>query len=527
MLRHCAIILVLITACMMSGVGAQEGETPPPIPTPDWTINWYAFPYSLYCSEIDTSRSNGPNWGEIQIGSSTLSDLDIYVTGLSGGYQTDGVLGNWVNYYMSSASQADEEGVPDQIIACILEDTVWLLKVTIGDNPLLKIQLSDLITEYGLPDAVTWTEVLQTRVVFWFERGIAAEVGVYESDMETIHNFGNISNLIYFPYQNNQNYETRWPYNITRTTPPPTGDEVLVPPLPTEQNPFDFDSIIQSEQLGGRTNSEGIEPGAIMLDRVGIPMVYVPPATYVVGIDPVRLRELCDARGEADADRCVEIIEEDTGATYTYNVDLPAFWIDQYEVTIEQFSQVCTANYIWFPEGCVDRQLPPEVTNLPNQPQLGVTYMDAIAYCGSRGARLPTEAEWEYAASGPDKLLFPWGNEFNPDYVNPFDEYPPQRTYPVGSISENQSWIGVFDMAGNAAEWVEDRFLPRFLMMLSLEEVYISNKGVDADIRRVIRGGSWDGRPWPMTTFYREAETPQTLSWWVGFRCARTTPPGE
>jgi formylglycine-generating enzyme required for sulfatase activity len=113
------------------------------------------------------------------------------------------------------------------------------------------------------------------------------------------------------------------------------------------------------------------EPGAIMLDRAGIPMVYVPPARYMVGIDPVRLRELCEARGESDADRCVEIIEEDTGATYTYNVDLPAFWIDRYEVTIEQFSQVCTANYIWFPEGCVDRQLPPEVTSLLNQPQLG------------------------------------------------------------------------------------------------------------------------------------------------------------
>lgn len=268
-------------------------------------------------------------------------------------------------------------------------------------------------------------------------------------------------------------------------------------------------------------------PGVIRSDQLGIEMVYVPESTFVVGIEIDRLLEICEARGETDVDRCAQVIEEDTGATYTYTIEIDTFWIDRYEVTNEQFYQVCSTNYIWFPAGCNDPQLSSEFTDEPTQPIVGVNYLDAVAFCGARNARLPTEAEWEYAASGTDKLIFPWGNTFNEGYVNPFEEYPPLRTYPVGSISENQSWVGAFDMAGNAAEWVEDRFLPRFLNTLPLEEIYISNRGDDADIRRVIRGGSWDGRPWPMMTFYRESQPIQVSSEYVGFRCARTTTPGE
>ena len=271
-----------------------------------------------------------------------------------------------------------------------------------------------------------------------------------------------------------------------------------------------------------------IEPGTVMIDRTGAEMVYVPAATYVVGIEPERLMEVCEQRGESDIERCIQVIEEDTGATFTYTFDIPAFWIDRYEVTIEQFSQACTTNFIWYPNGCINLDLSPELMQEPNQPQVKVKYTDAVTFCGSRGARLPTEAEWEYAASGPDKLVFPWGNEFNRDYVNPLgDPLPQESTYPVGSAPENVSWVGAYDMAGNAAEWVEDLFLTRFLTTLSIEEVYISSRDSDTDIRRVIRGGSYEGRPWPMTTFYRESETIQTMSPWVGFRCVRTARPED
>jgi formylglycine-generating enzyme required for sulfatase activity len=143
-----------------------------------------------------------------------------------------------------------------------------------------------------------------------------------------------------------------------------------------------------------------------------------PEQLWLTGIDSDTLRSVCEDRGEPNPDRCVQIITEDAGSTNTYSAQILSFWIDRYEVTIEQFVKVCTSNYIWFPEGCIDRHLAPELTVVGNQPQVGVSYMDAIAYCGARGARLPTEEEWEYAASGSDKLIFPWGDEFVEDYVH-------------------------------------------------------------------------------------------------------------
>lgn len=288
--------------------------------------------------------------------------------------------------------------------------------------------------------------------------------------------------------------------------------------------------IVFVDKAATEAQDAPFEPGTIVLDRVGIEMVYIPAASFVIGIDPVRLRELCEIRGESDADRCIEFIEEDTGATYTYTVDIPQFWIDRYEITIAEFNKHCIASFDVLAEPCGDAisSYRPELVENPQQPRVGISWERAMIFCAARGTRLPTEAEWEYAASGPDKLFFPWGNEFNPDYLHSSEDvYPPTTTYPVGSVPQNQSWIGVYDMAGNAAEWVEDRFLPRFLTSLTLDEVPISVRSHDAEIRRVTRGGSSDGRPWPMTTFYRESERQTVGSEYIGFRCARSTPPGQ
>lgn len=288
--------------------------------------------------------------------------------------------------------------------------------------------------------------------------------------------------------------------------------------------------LMMSPQPKSAVAQDGeIPAGTVMVDRTGAEMVYVPAATYLVGIEPDRLMEVCEERGASNIEECVYIIEEYTGATLTYSVEIPAFWIDRYEVTVEQFSQRCTTDPLAFPNGCLDysqSRFSEDLLQEPDQPQVGVRYVDAITFCGARDARLPTEAEWEYAASGPDKLVYPWGNEFNRDYVNPLGESLPQeRTYPVGSAPENQSWVGAYDMAGNAAEWVEDLFLTRFLMFLSIDEIHTSHRGFNADVRRVTRGGSWDGLPWPMTTFYRDSAPIYEVNHWVGFRCVRTARP--
>lgn len=266
-------------------------------------------------------------------------------------------------------------------------------------------------------------------------------------------------------------------------------------------------------------------PGSILQDNSGIEMVYVPPAEYLLGVDKVTLERVCIQRGYAeprDLKNCVYFTEIDTGATFTETVKISGFWIDRYEVTIEQYQESCV---YWekFVNPCEIKVLNgyPLLTQYPQQPILGIDWYTAQRFCNGRGARLPTEAEWEYAAAGLEKRVYPWGDEFISDFVHhPDDTYPSTQTYPVGSVSQNKSWIGVYDMSGNAAEWVEDHYISR------AQRAYFDSPervpgGYQIDLARVIKGGAWDGRPWPMLTFYREYQSPMSLNPYVGFRCAK------
>lgn len=281
--------------------------------------------------------------------------------------------------------------------------------------------------------------------------------------------------------------------------------------------------LISAEYLIAQNDDSGqVEAGAIETDWHGFEMVYVPGGSFEMGVDRDILRNLCIQWGEPDAERCVEVIEEDTGSTYMYSVEIQPFWIDRYEFTIEKFEELCGEISYTDLDACIDLSRTPELAENPQQPQVGVNWYAAEFMCNLRGARLPTEEEWEYAASGPEKLIFPWGNSFIDEYTH-LPNASPEETYPVGSIPENRSWIGAYDMAGNAAEWMEDYYLPRILANASPENWPRSNPITNfLEISRVIRGGSWEGRIRLMTTFYREYETPEAGSTFFGFRCART-----
>jgi formylglycine-generating enzyme required for sulfatase activity len=131
--------------------------------------------------------------------------------------------------------------------------------------------------------------------------------------------------------------------------------------------------------------------------------------------------------------------------------ELAAFWIDTYEVTNAQYKTF------------VDETGHPPPTSWPGKdhhPVKGVSWDDAAAYCTWANKRLPTEAEWEVAARGPDPNppLYPWGND--PNAGGEIGYLPRTDTYEVGSVAFNKSPFVVYDMAGNVWEWVKDPYTP-------------------------------------------------------------------
>src|SRR5690606_34310947 len=88
-----------------------------------------------------------------------------------------------------------------------------------------------------------------------------------------------------------------------------------------------------------------------------------------------------------------------------------------------------------------------------DHPKVCITWYEAEAYASWRGGRLPTEAEWEFAARGADSLIYPWGNEWDTTLANVEES---EGLMPVGSYPDGVSWVGAQDMAGNAMEWVAD-----------------------------------------------------------------------
>jgi formylglycine-generating enzyme required for sulfatase activity len=152
-------------------------------------------------------------------------------------------------------------------------------------------------------------------------------------------------------------------------------------------------------------------------------------------------------------------------------------------------------------------------------------------YCQWVGAQLPSEAQWEKAARGPERRIYPWGNEFDGTLSNHCDvncEYDQReaayddgyaRLAPVGSYPGGVSAYGVLDMAGNAWEWVVDWYH---------EEYYASSPrenplGPDTGDSKAVRGGSWYTRSRGVRTANRFHSEPAPRYELLGFRCVLPT----
>jgi formylglycine-generating enzyme required for sulfatase activity len=187
-------------------------------------------------------------------------------------------------------------------------------------------------------------------------------------------------------------------------------------------------------------------------------------------------------------------------------MNLPAFYIDKYEVTNGEYLQYCIdASYV--SEGNWRLFFAPDKVGYP---VVNVTWNDAIAYCKGKGKRLPTEPEWEKAARGSDGRRYPWGEKWE---VGRSNTYEAALRGPAAVNTYND--VGpyeIHDMLGNAQEWTADWFKP-----------YKGNTKKDQNFGerfRVLRGARWDIYGSRFRLSDRSAALPKAL-YGYGFRCAK------
>jgi len=158
-----------------------------------------------------------------------------------------------------------------------------------------------------------------------------------------------------------------------------------------------------------------------------------------------------------------------------HTVSISSFVIDQFEVSNADYSECVAAGACGqIRSGSFTRTNYRDNPEFANHPAIGVTWNQAVAYCTFREKRLPTEAEWEYAASGTENLTWPWGNSFDPA----LSAASARDTQAVDSFPDGRSPFGVFNMAGNVVEWVQDNYSTTFTRCLTMVVLTVSSEGV-------------------------------------------------
>jgi serine/threonine-protein kinase len=211
-----------------------------------------------------------------------------------------------------------------------------------------------------------------------------------------------------------------------------------------------------------------------------------------------------------------------------HEVTVDAFWIDQNEVTNRMYALCVQARACKSPEhaNSYDRTHYYGVEEFLDFPVVFVNWYQAQGYCNWVGGRLPTEAEWAFAARGPESYMYPWGENFDQQNLNYCDANCPKPyndidyddgyldTAPVGNYPGGASWVGALDMLGNVWEWMQDwhgyyeghRWLERPIALTP-------------PVAKTIRGGGWDTVAGHSRAAFRNWFVPEDAWDSIGFRC--------
>lgn len=267
-------------------------------------------------------------------------------------------------------------------------------------------------------------------------------------------------------------------------------------------------------------------------------MLFIPRGEFIMGISTETAQEVVSKLFPASADVSPYMFY---GECPEHKVKVGDFRIGETEVTNEEFQQFVDAG------GYTKKELWRELIDIPNlntdlvgfdriqmfkdstgkigpsswkngrfpegkgdHPVDGVSWFEAVAFCRWKKLRLPTEAEWEYAARSSDKRWFPWGND--PAVFQKWGSKQGSQTTPAGGIQEDRSPYGAMDMARNVAEWVAD-------------EWYLYPKApVDPrpsdETDGIVRGGDYYAQPPQMRATYRVRTTRLERHAGLGFRTA-------
>ena len=198
---------------------------------------------------------------------------------------------------------------------------------------------------------------------------------------------------------------------------------------------------------------------------------------------------------------------------------LKAFTIDKFEVSNQQYQKFVEETLHKTPFNVYGDGSLFKVPGIAKRPVVQVTWHDAVDYCFWAGKRLPTEAEWEKAAGGTKAQVYPWGNSEEIETPANFDgEWRGVNTLmDVNTLPQGASPYGIYHMAGNVREWVEDWYDADYYTVSPQR----NPKGPDTGILKVIRGGSWRSFLPDLRVASRGKGGFALKTHGIGFRCAR------